>query len=373
MSPLEYVRMPIEAESPEELGYDTIECNLSESSVSDTSLQSLGIDIGDLDLAYTGHRGRADLRAALATELGVDSDHVLITAGASFALFALHTALLDVGTQAVVVSPNYATNLETPRLLGADIARVALRFEDRYALDVDQVESLITKDTALVSVTYPHNPTGTQIPFDDLRRLVDISESVGARLLVDETYRQAAETPLPGAASLGEHVVAVSSLSKAYGLPGIRIGWITTRDTELMTALLAAKEQIAICNSVLDEAVAAHVVTRGVGHTGPLREAMFRRRDIVAEWMTTEPRLEWVPPAAGVVCFPRIRREVEVDVPRFYDSLLQRHRTYVGPGHWFDQDDRHMRIGFAWPSDEQLREGLRRVSRALDGAGERGA
>jgi aspartate/methionine/tyrosine aminotransferase len=193
-----------------------------------------------------------------------------------------------------------------------------------------------------------------------------MTAAAGARLLVDETYRHAADELLPAAASLGPHVIGVSSLSKAYGLPGIRMGWLSTGDPELMTTLLAAKEQVGICSSILDEAVAARVMARRTEHLAPLRERMARHRAIVADWVESEPRVEWVPPGSGVVCVVRLRTEAGVRVDDFHDVLLRRHRTYVGPGHWFGLDDRHMRVGFAWPEEADLRAGLARVSLAID-------
>ncbi|MEA2646673.1 MAG: hypothetical protein QOE92_1756, partial [Chloroflexota bacterium] len=129
--PLAYRRMPIEVESPEELGYGTIECNLSESSVADMRLRDLGVDLGDLTAAYTAHRGRDDLREAIAEDCGLGVDDVLVTAGASFALFIIHTSLLGAGSRLAVVAPNYATNLEAPRLLGAAIDVVQLDFDSQ--------------------------------------------------------------------------------------------------------------------------------------------------------------------------------------------------------------------------------------------------
>jgi aspartate/methionine/tyrosine aminotransferase len=186
-------------------------------------------------------------------------------------------------------------------------------------------------------------------------------------LLCDETYRDLTHAePLPLAASLSDRAVSVASLSKAYGLPGLRVGWAITRDAALRETLLAAKEQIVICGATLDEAIAAAVLSDRDRILPPIRELVADHLQRVAGWIDGDDRVEWVRPEGGVVCFPRIRPDVPVDLERFYDLLLERHGTYVGPGHWFDADRRHFRVGFGWPSTSDLDAGLAALSKSLD-------
>ena len=364
--------MPIEVESPEELGYGTIANNLAESSFSDQRLADLGVDadVGDLLLQYGDHRGLPALRELIAgTEL--DPGDLLVTAGAAAALFIVATSLLQPGDHALIVRPNYATNVETPRAIGADAEFLDLRFEDGWRLDPDRVAAALRDDTRLVSVCVPHNPTGRTMDLGDLVALVERHPT--ARLLVDETYRELAyDAPAPQAATRSERVIAVSSLSKAYGLPGLRIGWIACRDRALTERFLAAREQILIAGSLLDETMAARVLARRDAVLPGILDAVRRRRAIVADWFAAQEHFEWHPPEAGVVCFPRLRPERGADPDVFYDALLHRHGTYVGPGHWFEQDRRCFRLGFGWPDDEQLRrglDGLAAAARAAETAG----
>ncbi len=227
--------------------------------------------------------------------------------------------------------PNYATNVETPRAIGADAEFLDLRFEDGWRLDPDRVAAALRPDTRLVSVCVPHNPTGRTMDLGDLVALVERHPT--ARLLVDETYRELAyDAPAPQAATRSERVIAVSSLSKAYGLPGLRIGWIACRDRALTERFLAAREQILIAGSLLDETMAARVLARRDAVLPGILDAVRRRRAIVADWFAAQEHFEWHPPEAGVVCFPRLRPERGADPDVFYDALLQRHGTYVGPG-----------------------------------------
>jgi len=369
-----YRRTPIEIESPEQLGYSTIENNLAESSFSDMCLADYGIDadLGRMLLPYGDHLGAERLRSLIAAE-GDDSlsaDDVLVTAGAAAALFIVSTGLLGANDHALICTPNYATNLETPRALGADVETIELRFEDKWQLDLERIASRIRPDTRLVSVTYPHNPTGSTITRNELDALVALVEShPSARLLVDETYRELAYAePLPMAAGLSPRVLAVSSMSKTYGLPGLRVGWLTCRDDRLMETLLAAKEQIFICGAVLEEELAARVLERRSAVLSLVSAKTRKHLAVVRDWIDGHELFEWIEPKAGVVCFPRIRPEIEVDIDVFYRALLDLYGTYVGPGHWFDQERRFFRLGFAWPAEEELERGLEGLDRAAAGA-----
>jgi aspartate/methionine/tyrosine aminotransferase len=364
---MRYRRMPIEAESPEEYGYDRIRCNLAESSIADASLGLLGTDLGDLVLQYGDHRGIPELRAEIATDgAGLTAGDVLVTAGAAGALFTIATTLLQAGDHVVVVRPNYATNIETPRAIGADIALVDLRFEDGWRIDPERIAGAITDRTRLVSITVPHNPTGRGMTEEALRAIVAACDDRGIRLLVDETYREMTFAgPLPIAATLSELAISVSSLSKTYGMPGIRVGWIVSRDADLVARLLAAKEQIGITGSVVDETIALRARRARVAWLPGIMAGIRESLAIVRAWAGAEELVEWVEPDGGVVCFPRIRPDLDVDLPAFYETLLDDHATIVGPGHWFEQPDSYMRIGYGWPTRERLMEGLGNVSAAI--------
>jgi aspartate/methionine/tyrosine aminotransferase len=369
---MRYRRLPIEIESPEELGYDAIANNLSESSFSDRSLGDYGIDIdpAELLLQYGDHLGAAALREQVASDAGaLGPDDVIVTAGAAPALFIVATALLEAGDHALVASPNYATNLETPRVIGADLELLELRFDEGWALDLDRLEERLRPETRLVSLTYPHNPTGAMIDADVLASVVELVERNGnTRLLVDETYRELSYADaLPPVASLSERAIGISSMSKTYGLPGLRIGWLTCRDREFAETLLAAKEQILICGATIDEEIAGRVLTQRERILPPIRAKIAHHLGIVRNWMASQDVFEWVEPAAGVVGFVRVRGEHDFDADRFYDSLLADHGTYVGPGHWFGQDRRAFRLGFAWPQTDELERGLAGLSAAADG------
>jgi len=362
-----YRRMPIEIESPEEMGYASIECNLSESSIWDARLGEWTKGLEGLTLCYGEHRGSAELRGRIAAPHGgVRAEDVLVLPGAAAALFVVNSSLLDEHRSMLVVRPNYATNVETPRLLRCWVDYLELKFESQFELDLDEVASRITSKTRLISVTYPHNPTGVVLGEAQLRDLIELTERHDCYLLVDETYRDLHRGPTPPlAAQLSPRAISVSSLSKAFGLPGIRMGWIICRNRELQELFLAAKEQILICNSVVDEEIARRVLVERDTLLSGIRARVGENYRVVSDWMAGEPNLEWIPPQGGVVCLPRMKDNLCINTSAFYETLLQKFSTYVGPGHWFELSDRYFRLGYGWETKEKLTAGLRNISSAL--------
>jgi aspartate/methionine/tyrosine aminotransferase len=366
---MDYVRMPLEVESPEELGYGTIRYNLSESSISDRALADLDTDLSKLVLFYGPHRGDAALRETIAAQSGsslIQAADVLTTGGAAGALFIVATSLLRQDSHLIVVRPNYATNIETPKAIGCQISYVDLNFEQGFRLDVARLEAALRPNTAYLSITCPHNPSGTVMPWEDLERIGHLAEKAGCHVLVDETYRDLSfSAPYPASASISERFISISSVSKAYGIPGVRVGWLITRDAPLQQRFLAAKEQIGICGSVVDEAIALAALRQRDPWLKANATSARERLGIVRRWLSEETRIEWVEPAGGVVCFPRLKVPGHFDTGRFYRSLLHNHGTYVGQGHWFEMPDIYMRIGFGWPTQSELRGGLAGISAAL--------
>ncbi|KAH7022097.1 pyridoxal phosphate-dependent transferase [Ilyonectria destructans] len=363
---MKYARMPIEIESPEEYGYHKIKNNLSESSITDQSLDSLGLKIPNLTLVYNEHRGSSELRNLIVGDSGLQKDDVLITTGAASALFIISTSQLTSADHLVVVRPNYATNLETPKAIGCGITYVDLEFKSGFQPDISFIEAAIQPNTKMVSVTCPHNPTGTVMSRASLDRLVAITKEKKCLLLVDETYRDVHYgTQLPIAASLGDHVLSVSSMSKSFGIPGIRLGWVITQNKSLQETFLAAKEQINISGSVIDEWIAEQVLARKTSILEATGEEMRIRRQMVALWVEKDDMLEWIEPQGGVVCFPHMKKEPVGGTAAFYERLLKKYHTYVGPGHWFEMSDTYFRVGFGWPTRVELQAGMDAISQAL--------
>lgn len=362
---MRYVRMPIEAESPEQLGYDRIKYNLSESSVADRHLGDFDLDFKKILLCYGDHLGIPELRAEIAKPSpNLDGDNVLVTAGAAAALFIIMTALLDQDSHVVVLRPNYAINIEVLKAIGCDTTYIDLKYEDDFRLDLAELEAAIRPETKLVSLTYPHNPTGVTLTPEELQQVVDLVEAKGCLLLFDETYGEMTEDAiLPTAASLSSKAISVSSLSKTYGIPGIRIGWIISQDQALLERFLSAKELIGICGSMVDETIALAALQQRDTWLPKNNHRIQTALKKVQDWVEKEEHISWVEPKGGCVSFPCITADVDIDL--FYKVLFEKYQTYVGPGHWFEQSRNHFRIGHAWPTLEELEGGLKAISSAI--------
>ena len=245
----------------------TTRFDVGESAVKFLKLQDLGLDLNAVDLRYGHHAGAPELREAISHEYpGLKGDDVLVTSGGAEAIFSICIALLRPGDHVIVEHPNYPSTYEVPRGLGCDVELFRLDFEQNFELDLDRLERSITPKTKLLIFTHPNNPTGSMISPEQQARLVQLADSKRIYLIFDETYRHLAfGDPLPAAASLGRFAISVTSMSKCYGLPGIRIGWLATRRGSSTTAVLAVREQVTITNSALSEAIALGVLEKRAG------------------------------------------------------------------------------------------------------------
>lgn len=361
---MKFRRMPIEIESPEQMGYDAIQYNLTESSINDALFRDLNLNLDKLVLAYGHHVGKPELRKIIVSESkALNEDDVLLTASAAAGLFIVNTSLLDKNNHLIVVRPNYATNIETPRTIGCKIDFLDLKIEENFDLDIKRVKKLIRQNTKLISITTPHNPTGVMLSEKKIKALAKLAESKNIYLVVDETYRDMAfSAPPPLAALLSKKAISISSVSKAYGLPGIRLGWIICQNKKLMEEFLAAKEQMYICNSVVDEEIAYLFLKDRKKHLAKTQQRISGNFKILKTWLEQQDWLDYVLPQGGVVCFPKINKKINIE--KFYKTLNKKYGTYVGPGHWFEMDKHFFRIGFGWPDSRELKQGLSTISKA---------
>lgn len=359
--------MPIEIESPEELGYQNIHINLAESSAFEFNLKKLNLDITAIRPEYTDHRGHKNLRTLIAQSGNQLSMHeVLLTGGAIMAIYLVYSALLRRGDKIAVVFPNYSANLECPNVLELNCTKIHLKIENNWKLPLDEIENLCKSGIKLLSLTTPHNPTGCIIDIHELETLKTFSDTYNTMILFDETYRDACfESSHPLLASLHPLWISVISFSKGYGLPGIRIGAVITRNKNWMEQLLAAKETIQICNSIIDEAIAYAFYKSKSYYLQSMNTQAQKNLTILKSWLNGENNIQGILPEGGLVCFVKMKIMTS-DCSSFYKELFDNHGLIVGPGHWFDMDDSYMRIGFGYPGSEKLEIGLGLITNTLD-------
>jgi aspartate/methionine/tyrosine aminotransferase len=303
----------------------------------------------DLSLGYTESPGHPLLRAEIALLYEqAQADDVVVFSGAEEPIFAIATALLGAGDHAIVTWPAYQSLHEVPRAAGAEVTLIELEHEAGWALDPDAVRRAVRPDTRLIAINFPHNPTGALVDEAALREIVDIAREAGAVLLSDEVYRgleQAAEDRLPAGTDLYERALSLGVLSKGYGLAGLRIGWLATRDRELLDRIARIKDYTTICNSATSEILALIALRAGERllerNRGIARRNLAELDRFFADWSGV---LEWVRPRAGTIGFPRL-----VDGTRaqeLSDELLAAQGVLLLPGSVYQHPGEHFRLGF---------------------------
>ncbi len=314
-------------------------------------------------LVYAPSAGRRELRAALATMLGVDSEHVLVVAGASEALLHIFFLAAEPNANVVVPFPGFPPYTAIPEALGLDVRHYQLRPENNYRLDVDDVERLIDAKTALLLVNSPHNPTGATLGDEEMRQLHDLAAERGTQFVVDEVFHPIYhERPTASAVDL-PHVTVLGDLSKAFSLAGLRLGWIVEPNAGRRARYLNGRQYFTISNTIAGELAAAIAVRHRktiLGRTQTVAQANLQYLDGMFE----EQRgvLDWVRPAGGMTCFPRLVSEVDT---RAFCQAAAGQGILLVPGDCFGVPDR-FRLGFG-VSAETFPAALKRLAAFLHG------
>ncbi|HEX2304155.1 MAG TPA: aminotransferase class I/II-fold pyridoxal phosphate-dependent enzyme [Gaiella sp.] len=299
-----------------------------------------------LSLGYTEVPGSAELRSAIAglyEETGAVD--VVALAAAEEGIFAVETALLGAGDHAVVETPCYESALALARQTGAEVDAWRRSYADGWAHDLDELERLLRPDTRLVYVNTPHNPTGTSMPGAVLTRVVELCAERGAVLFCDEVYRELEHDPadrLPAACDLYERAVSLGSVSKTYGLPGLRTGWIACRDAGLRDAIVAVKLYTTICSSAPSELLAALALRHRERLVDRNRRLVLENLALADAFVERHAELiDWVRPVASPIGFPRLRVP---DTQGFCERLAAEAGVLLLPGEVYDQPG-HVRLG----------------------------
>jgi aspartate/methionine/tyrosine aminotransferase len=329
--------------------------------------------LASVNLSYGTSAGDPALRALVAARLGVLADQVLITAGAAAALFTL--VLLCGDGDIVIGQPCYPPMSDALQGAGARVATVRSRFEDGYRMDLDAFRDRLSAQTQLVMFASPQNPAGVSLTDGEVEEILAAMSHTcpAALLLIDETFREATYGEAPPAASLAgmsSRLLTCGSLSKAYGAPGLRIGWITVPDPVVYEQLRLAKFNSSLSCGALDEFLGARLLARADQVLGARAADLAERRDIVARWIEGYAGvLRWLPPQAGAFCCMQLDPGTfgPEDLDRFH-AYLTRERTQVAPGTWFGDSAHVFRLGLAYEPADKLAKGLDVISAALQDA-----
>jgi len=334
--------------------------NLATSGVAPVSLRDLPIALEELEINGANGYGCAALQQAIAVHHGVHPECVVETFGTSMANHLVMAALLEPGDEILVEHPAYGPLVDVARYLQADVKRFRRREENGWAIDPAEVRRCVTPKTRLIVITNLHNPTSVLTPESVLREIGDTARSVGALVLVDEVYREAVyrDTP-PTAFHLGPQFVVTGSLTKVYGLGGLRCGWIL------------AQPEFAWRIRRLNDLHAATPVYPGE----LLSLAAFRNLDLLRErarriveadrkllddFLKQQRGICAVPTRWGTTAFLRLENG---NADAFLERLVAQFETSAVPGRFFEMPD-YFRVGMG-VDNEMFAEGLKRLAQAL--------
>jgi aspartate/methionine/tyrosine aminotransferase len=338
--------------------------NLAMSGMPNVSLRELRVSLDDLEITDGGY-GYKPLLERIGARYRVGPESIVTAAGTTFANHLAMAALVKPGDEVLFEAPAYEPMLAAVRYLGADVKRFTRKFEDGFAVSPEEIERRITQKTRLIVLTNLHNPSGVLTDDETLQRVGEIARRVGARVLVDEVYIETLfETTPRTSFHLGNEFVVTSSLTKTFGLSGLRCGWIFA-EPELAQRMWLLNDLFAATPVHAGERLSV-VALDQIDELGARAKALLdRNRSLLNDFLDTREDLETVRPKFGTVMFPRVRSG---DSERLCRLLREKYETSVVPGMFFELPA-HFRVGIAVGTDV-LAGGLERLAKALDDLGE---
>ena len=298
-------------------------------------------------LGYTESQGSPALRTEISKLYEtIEPEHILVHAGAEEAIFIFMNTMLQSGDHIIVHSPVYQSLAEVARAAGCDVSLWLAREENNWVLDLDELQHLIRINTKAIVINTPHNPTGYLMSPADYAAVHRFAQENNLLLFSDEVYRESEYNPanrLPAACDLGAHAVSLGVTSKTYGLAGLRIGWIATKNKKVYEQMASLKDYTTICNSAPSEFLAE------VGMRNRQKLAQ-RNLDIIKHNLAVIDDLfehhadlfSWIRPRAGSMAFPRL---LKGDVEAFCDELVRKAGVLLLPGSMYDDSHNHFRLG----------------------------
>ena len=365
--------VPFALERMMSLWENKVEYNLSESGVHPMTTEELVTDPKQIEellttgLNYAPTNGIPRLRENIAALYpGTSQDNILVTSGAAQANFTTLWTLMEPGDEIVMMMPNYMQIWGIAKNFGLNLKTFSLNEELDWAVDVSGLEQAVTDQTKMIAICNPNNPSGHIMTSDEMEAVVSAAERSGAWLLADEVYAGAERTTdetTPSFWGRYDKVLAIGSMSKAYGLSGLRLGWVVG-PPETIEEIWARQDYITIGSTMLANVMAAHALSpdvrpRILSRTRKYIRDGYRNFERWAE--ENEGLFSWVPPEAAAIAF--VRYDIDANSTELVERLIHEHSTNVVPGDHFGLDG-HLRISFGL-SEDYLMEGLDRVAQEL--------
>jgi aspartate/methionine/tyrosine aminotransferase len=316
-------------------------------------------------LGYTESTGAPPLRQEIShVYSAIQPEQVLVHSGAEEAIFLFMHAALQPGDHVIVHWPCYQSLFEIARSIGCEVSFWEARPQNMWVPALDELKGSLRSNTRAIIINSPHNPTGYLMAETDFRAVNQLAQERGIIVFSDEVYRGLEYDPaerLPAACDLNPTAISLGVMSKAYGLAGLRIGWIASQNAQILSRMAALKDYTTICSSApsefLSELALRHrdqITARNLGiiqdNLALLKTFFTRRADL----------FEWVPPKAGPIAFPHLTGE---DVEQFCHDLVTSSGVLLLPGTMYDHPGNHFRLGYA---RKNMPQALQRLEQFLD-------
>ncbi len=336
--------------------------NLANSGILGCTMADVALTLDDLQLNGPNHEGYAPLKELIAQTYGVTAEQVVTSQGTSMANFLAMATVIERGDEVLIEHPAYDPLLSAAEYLGANVKRFHRKPENGWQLDLDELRDAVNDRTRLIVLTSPHNPSGIAVERAAMIELGELAQRCSAYVLVDEVYRDIHfDDALPVVAALGEQFITTSSLTKSYGLSGLRCGWILCAPA-LVERMRRLNDLFGAVGSMPSDALAVAAFKQLPALIARTRRIIEPNQTLIKTFLHEHSDLLdcVMPVQPAMTVFPRLRDES--DSTALHDRLRAR-ETSIVPGKFFEMPQ-HFRLGFAVKSDD-VAMGLRHLSLAL--------
>jgi aspartate/methionine/tyrosine aminotransferase len=335
--------------------------NLAISGVANLPFTNLGVRVEDLEITRLGGYGFGPLQQALAHRLNVNADSIVAAVGTSLANHLAMAYLVQPGDEVLIEHPTYEPLLALAEYLGAAVKRFERKLAEGFSVLPEEIERQVSSRTRLIVITNLHNPSAVLTDDHALGQIAEIARTVKARVLIDEVYLETLfEKPVRTSFQLGNEFVVTSSLTKAFGLSGLRCGWIVA-EPELAQGIWRLNDLFGVMAPHPAELLSLVALQRLDELSSRVRELLQINRQLVNEFLDSRNDLEAARPEFGTTVFPRLKHG---DCEHLMALLREKYETSVVPGRFFGMPE-HFRLGMAGDT-KTLTEGLARLGAALD-------
>ena len=286
----------------------------------------------------------------------VAPEEIIPTHGAIGANYQVINTLIEPTDNMVSVMPTYQQHYSIPESIGAEVRLLNLNYENKFLPDLDYLRSIVDDNTKMITINNPNNPSGSWIPLDVMKEIVEIARSVDAYVLCDEVYRGISEdgSYLPSIVDIYEKGISVGSMSKCYSLAGLRLGWIVSKDPEVIHLCCERRDYDTISCAAIDDKLAALALKHKDKIIERNREILNTNRKILDDWVNATPEVFYIRPVAGTTALVYYKKDM-LSRDLCIDLLLKKGVMFT-PGECFEIEH-SVRIGYAFDS-KLLKEGL---------------